>query len=62
MAPEEFKRDKDLRVDIEDGIHARFCMGVTIAIAESSVHRLSGKLPDGAAFTADVRVTKPHRW
>ena len=60
MAPEEFKRDKDFRVDIEDGIHARFCTGGTNAIAESSVHRLSGKLPDGAAFAADVRVTKPH--
>jgi nucleotidyltransferase AbiEii toxin of type IV toxin-antitoxin system len=60
MAPEEFKRDKDFRVDIEDGIHARFCTGGSIAIAESSVHRLSGKLPDGAAFAADVRVTTPH--
>ena len=60
MAPEEFKRDKDFRVDIEDGIHARVCTGGSIAIAESSVHRLSGKLPDGAPFAAEVRVTKPH--
>lgn len=59
MAPEEFKRDKDFRVDVEEGIHARFCTGGSIAIAESSLHRLSGKLPDGTAFAADVRVTKP---
>jgi Nucleotidyl transferase AbiEii toxin, Type IV TA system len=60
MAPEEFKRDKDFRVDVEEGIHARFCTGGSIAIAESSVHPLSGKLPDGADFAANVRVTKPH--
>jgi hypothetical protein len=27
MAPEEFKRDKDFRVDVEEGIHARFLHG-----------------------------------
>lgn len=60
MAPEEFKRDKDFRVDVEEGVHARFCTGGSVAIAESSVHPLSGKLPDGTAFAANVRVTKPH--
>jgi Nucleotidyl transferase AbiEii toxin, Type IV TA system len=60
MAPEEFKREKDFRVDVEDGVHARFCTGGSIAIAETSLHPLSGKLPDGSAFSADVRVTKPH--
>lgn len=37
-----------------------FARAEVLRIAESSVHRLSGKLPDGAAFAADVRVTKPH--
>ncbi len=60
MAPEEFKRDKDFRVDVEKGVHARFCTGGTIALSESSLHPLSGKLPDGSAFSASVRVTKPH--
>ncbi|MBI4481386.1 MAG: nucleotidyl transferase AbiEii/AbiGii toxin family protein [Acidobacteria bacterium] len=60
MAPEEFKRDKDFRVDVENGVHARACTGGSIALGESAVHQLSGKLPDGAAFTAPVRVTKPH--
>jgi hypothetical protein len=60
MAPEEFKRDKDFRVDVEKGVHAHACTGGSIALAESSLHLLSGKLPDGSAFTASVRVTEPH--
>jgi hypothetical protein len=27
MAPEEFKRENDFRVDIQNGVHARACMG-----------------------------------
>lgn len=60
MAPEEFKREKDFRVDVDKGVHARFCIGGSIAITESSVHRLSGSLPDGSALTASVRVTNAH--
>ena len=60
MAPEEFKRERDIRVDVEKGIHARACAGGSIAIAESAVHKLSGKLPNGASYTASIRVTKPH--
>lgn len=60
MAPEEFKRDKDFRVDIQNGVHARACTGGGIAVAESSVHQLAGRLPDGSEFTASLRVTKPH--
>jgi hypothetical protein len=60
MAPEEFKRQRDFRVEIQDGVHARACTGGTIAIVESEIHRLVGKLPDGSEFTAALRVTKPH--
>jgi hypothetical protein len=60
MAPEEFKRERDIRVDVEKGIHARACAGGSIAIAESAVHRLSGKLPNGTPHIALIRVTKPH--
>jgi hypothetical protein len=60
MAPEEFKRPTDFRVDVDPGVHARSCTGGSIAIAESSLYPLSGKLPDGSAFQASVRVTKPH--
>jgi hypothetical protein len=60
MAPEELKREKDFRVDVQNGIHARACTGGTIAIAESSIYELSGKLPDGSDSSASIRVTKPH--
>jgi hypothetical protein len=60
MAPEEFKREKDIRVDVDKGIHARACTGGSIAVAESAVHELSGKLPDGSPYKTSIRVTKPH--
>jgi hypothetical protein len=60
MAPEEYKREKDFRVDIQDGVHARACTGGSIALAQSDLHKVSGKLPNGDAFAAEVRVTQPH--
>lgn len=60
MAPEELKRRNDFRVDIQEGVHARACTGGSIALAESESHALAGTLPNGEAFTANVRVTKPH--
>lgn len=60
MAPEEFKRDKDFRVEVQTAIHARACAGGSIALVESKSHTLAGTLPDGRPFTASVRVTQPH--
>jgi hypothetical protein len=60
MAPDEYKREKDFRVDIQDGVHARACTGGSIAVAQSNLHPISGKLPNGAACTAQVRVIQPH--
>jgi hypothetical protein len=60
MAPEEFKRERDFRVDVQNGVHARACTGGAVAVAESDLHQLSGRLPDGSEFTASVRVTRPH--
>ncbi|HVA15137.1 MAG TPA: nucleotidyl transferase AbiEii/AbiGii toxin family protein, partial [Stellaceae bacterium] len=60
MAPEEFKRDKDFRVDVQADVHARACTGGSIALVESKPHTLAGTLPDGRPFTASVRVTRPH--
>ena len=60
MAPEELKREKDFRVDVQSGVHARACTGGAIALAESEVHQMAGRLPNGTEFTARVRVTKPH--
>ncbi len=60
MAPEEFKRPADFRVDVQQGIHARACTGGTIALAESDEYPLEGSLPDGTPYAAKVRVTRPH--
>jgi hypothetical protein len=60
MAPEEFKRPTDFRVDVQEGIHARACTGGTIALAESDEYLLEGTLPDGRPYAAKVRVTRPH--
>jgi hypothetical protein len=60
MAPEEFKRPADFRVDVQPGIHARASTGGSIALAESDEYPLEGKLPDGKPHTAKVRVTCPH--
>jgi hypothetical protein len=60
MAPEEFKRHNDFRVDIQDGVHARACTGGSIALAQSDPHTISGKLPNGAPFTGQILVTRPH--
>lgn len=60
MAPEEFRSAKDIRVDIQPGIHGRACVGGSIALQESDIHSISGALPDGQPFSVDVRVTRPH--
>lgn len=60
MAPDEFKRPTDFRVDVQQGIHARACTGGTIALVESDEHPLEGTLPDGKPYAAKVRVTRPH--
>ncbi len=59
-APEEFRREKDFRIDVDKGVHARACTGGSIAIAESALHAISGRLPDGSPFETSIRVTKPH--
>lgn len=60
MAPEEFKRNNDIRVDIQKGVHARACTGGSIAVEQSDLHTISGKLPNGAPYTGQIRVTRPH--
>lgn len=35
MAPQKLKRDDDFRVEIEPGLHARECLGGTVALQES---------------------------
>lgn len=60
MAPEEFRRDRDFRVEVQDGVHARALAGGSIVLREAEERSLSGKLPDGMNLTVKVKVTKPH--
>ena len=60
MGPDEHKRQGDFRVDVQDGVHARACTGGKIVLAESDLHAISGRLPDGTAVTENLRVTRPH--
>jgi len=60
MAPEEYNREKDFRVEIQDGVHARACTGGSIALTQSDLRPVSGKLPNGDEYSAQVRVTQPH--
>lgn len=60
MAPRELKRVNDFRVDIENGLHARECLGGTIALDESDIHEIQGVLPDRTPARASLRVTRPH--
>jgi hypothetical protein len=55
-----FKRPNDFRVDIQTGVHARACTGGSIALAQSDRHAITGNLPNGTPFTAQIRVTRPH--
>lgn len=60
MAPEEFKRHNDIRVDIQRGVHARACTGGSIAVEQSNPRTISGNRPDGTPFAGQIRVTRPH--
>lgn len=54
------KPEKVFRVDVKDGVHARASTGGSIALAQSHVHPIEGKLPNGESFAAQVRVTRTH--
>jgi hypothetical protein len=60
MAPDQYKREKDFRVDIQEGVHARACTGGSIALDQSDPRKLSGRLPSGETFATEIRVTQPH--
>ena len=58
MAPHELKRGNDFRVTIEKGLHARECLGGSIALQESDLHEVQGRLPDGTPARVNLRVTR----
>jgi hypothetical protein len=60
LAPETEKRRLDFRVDVQRNVHARSCPGGEIAIKESEIKVIEGKLPDGQYVKASLRVIRPH--
>jgi nucleotidyltransferase AbiEii toxin of type IV toxin-antitoxin system len=58
LAPEEHKRENDIRVDVGGNVHA--CVGGTIVLAESDLYEVEGHLPSGATSRAAIRVSRPH--
>ena len=60
MAPQEYQRRLDFRVDIADDIHARGCLGANVVLLETDYREIEGYLPDGTATRARIRVTRPH--
>jgi hypothetical protein len=58
MAPHELRRENDFRVTIERGLHARECLGGTIALQQSDLHEVRGMLPDGTPARVNLRVTR----
>lgn len=60
LAAEELRRRNDIRVDVQEGIHGRACVGGSIVVTETEEHQIAGSLPDGTPAQAAVRVTLPH--
>jgi hypothetical protein len=60
MAPAEFGRKDGIRVDVQEGVHGRACLGGSIVVVETDEHELVGSLPNGNPAQARIRVTRPH--
>ena len=60
LAPEEYKRKNNFRVDLGGDVHARACSGGGIVLDQSDSHQIVGRLPSGAASRSHIRVSRPH--
>ena len=60
LAPAEFGHGNQIRVDVQDGLHGRTCIGGSIVVAETDECEIRGSLPDGTPAQAKIRVTRPH--
>ncbi len=60
MAPAEFAKRDEIRVDVQDGVHGRACVGGSIVVVETDEHEVVGSLPDGKPARAEIQVTRPH--
>jgi hypothetical protein len=46
-APAELVRKDGIRVDAQNGVHGRACVGGSIVVVETDKHEAVGSLPDG---------------
>jgi hypothetical protein len=46
-APAELVRKDGIRVDVQNGVHGRACVGGSIVVVETDKHEAVGSLPDG---------------
>lgn len=53
-------KPKEIRVDVQKDIHAHTCTGAEIALTESEIKPLVGRLPDGTSVKLSIRVAKAH--
>lgn len=60
MAPAEFARRDEIRVDVQNGVHGRACVGGSIVVVETDGYEVVGSLPDGRPARVEVKVTRPH--
>jgi hypothetical protein len=60
MAPAEFARKDDIRVDVQEGVHGRACVGGSIVLVQTDEQEVVGSLPNGTPAQARIRVTCPH--
>jgi hypothetical protein len=60
LAPAELAKKDGIRVDVQNGVHGRACVGASIVIVETDKREVVGCLPDGKPARAEVHVTRPH--
>ncbi len=60
LAPAEFAKRDEIRVDVQKGVHGRACVGGSIVVVETDEYEVVGSLPDGRPVRAEVQVTRPH--
>jgi len=60
LAPAELVRNDGIRVDVQNGVHGRACVGGSIVVVQTDKHEVVGSLPDGKPARAEVQVTRPH--
>ena len=59
-APAELVRKDGIRVDVQNGVHVRACVGGSIVVVETDRDEVVGALPDGKPARAEVQVTRAH--